>query len=142
MNEQDFWKWVKATGWSKLAKRDKDGNRPIEQGTALYDAAESLWKQMVAEYGDQQAEALMDDVRANYKRLCENLYSVQEDYEEQKDERCYGSSDLQMDLNAHLIGMGETEYYKALRSPVRMKHMMQKWDFAEGFFCFVSCDNR
>ena len=142
MNEQDFWKWVEATKWRSLSKRDSNGNRPIDQGSVLRDAARGMWESMVAEYGQQQAEALMDDVRGHYRKLSGKLFAEQEFYEEQKGERHYGSSDSQMDLNCHLVGMGEKEYYKALRSPVRMKHMMKKYDFAEGFFCFVTCDNR
>jgi hypothetical protein len=138
MTEQQFWVWVKSIGWSKMVVREKanDGQIDIDgvSKTAIAD--------LVAIYGQQQAQEVAGQIKAHYDRLVGAVYRVQNEYTEWKGEEHWEdvaqqSSDCRMDLNAHIVGCGEKEYYRCLRSPVHMKHLC-KWkkgqlQYAEGF---------
>lgn len=137
MNEQDFWKWVNDIGWSKAVAREKAGEQIDIR--ALSQAAIA---DLVAAYGQQQAQEIAGQIKAHYNRLVSAVYRVQDEYTEYKGEEHWEdvaqqSSDSRMDLNAHIVGCGEEEYLRCLRSPVHMKHLC-KWkgghlQYAEGF---------
>ena len=138
MTEQQFWMWVKNIGWQKMVVREKanDGQIDIDglSKTAIAD--------LVAIYGQQQAQEIAGQIKAHYDRLVGAVYRVQNEYTEWKGEEHWEdvagqSSDCRMDLNAHIVGCGEKEYYRCIRSAVHMKHLC-KWkgghlQYAEGF---------
>lgn len=138
MNEQQFWDWVKSVGWAKAVAREKANDEQID----IDGVSKAAIADLVAIYGQQQAQEVAGQIKAHYDRLVSAVYRVQDEYTEYKGEECWEdvagqSSDGRMDLNAHIVGCGVKEYYRCLRSPVHMKHLC-KWkgghsQYAEGF---------
>ena len=138
MNEQQFWDWVKNIGWSKMVVREKANDGQID----IRMVARTAIADLVAAYGQQQAQEIAGQIKSHYDYLVGAVYRVQNEYTEYKGAECWEevaqqSSDCRMDLNAHIVGCGVKEYYRCLRSPVHMKHLC-KWkgghlQYAEGF---------
>jgi len=145
MNEQEFWKWVKAIGWQKMVATEQGGGERID----IRKVARSAFSDLVSCYGQQQAQEIAAEIKGHYDRLVSAVYRVQNEYTEYKGfdsdyHLMFGySSDCQMDLNSHIVGCGEKEYYRCLRSPVRMKHLGEydkkgRLRYAEGFAYIVN----
>lgn len=137
MTEQQFWDWVKSIGWAKAVLREKAGEQ-----LDIRALSQSAIAGLVAAYGQQQAQEIAGQIKGHYDRLVSAVYRVQDEYTEYKGEEHWEdvaqqSSDSRMDLNAHIVGCGESEYRRCLRSPVHMKNLC-KWkdghlQYAEGF---------
>ena len=138
MTEQQFWMWVKNIGWQKMVVREKANDGQID----IDGVSKAAIADLVAIYGQQQAQEIAGQIKAHYDRLVSAVYRVQDEYTEYKGEECWEdvagqSSDCRMDLNAHIVGCGEKEYYRCIRSAVHMKHLCE-WkgghlQYAEGF---------
>lgn len=137
MSEKQFWEWVKFVGWQRLVAKEHKDERIDIRGVSR-----ASIDRLVAAYGQQQAQEIAGQIKAHYDRLVSEIYCVQDGYAEYKGEECWEavaeqSSDGRMDLNAHIVGCGEKEYYRCLRSSIRMKNLC-KWkngrlQYAEGF---------
>ena len=52
MNDQDFWKWVKAVGWQKMVATEQGGGERID----IWKVARDSFADLVSCYGQQQAQ--------------------------------------------------------------------------------------